>query len=329
MVAELHAGDLRGAAVAPGWELTVEPNPATLAQAAGDADAVARTFLIRFVGIGSVAAFAAALVLLFVMRAEKLARERSQFAAAAAHELRTPLAGLQLYGDMLADGLGDPGKHARLRAPHERRRGQARPRRVQRARVLAARARQPQRRRSGRPARRSTPRARRTRHGPRSIEPARRSISTSHRSCARASIATRSHGSSATCSTTPRSTPAVPMTGRSGSRPSIAATSSRSPSRITAPASRTRRSCSARSRAVCPTTPVPPVSALDSPCRSRSLARWAASCCTSRATAAARRSCCNFAAPDPRAPHLFEGEGHVHQPAFTLNLQRHGCARLE
>ena len=44
------------------------------------------------------------------MGAEKLARERSQFAAAAAHELRTPLTGLQLYGDMLADGLGDPGK---------------------------------------------------------------------------------------------------------------------------------------------------------------------------------------------------------------------------
>jgi signal transduction histidine kinase len=108
-VAELRTGE-GGAEVAPDWHLEVAPNPRAVSAAAIEASAVARGFVLRFIGLGAIAVLAAVLVVLLVARAERLARERSQFAAAAAHELRTPLAGLQLYGDMLADGLGDPAK---------------------------------------------------------------------------------------------------------------------------------------------------------------------------------------------------------------------------
>jgi signal transduction histidine kinase len=67
----------------------------------------------RTFGLSSAAALSAALaVVLIVAQTDRLARQRARFAAAAAHELKTPLATLRLHSEMLSDGLGDP-DHAR------------------------------------------------------------------------------------------------------------------------------------------------------------------------------------------------------------------------
>src|SRR5262249_11024460 len=84
LVAELRTGT-DGQEIVPGLALVVAPNPSMLATSADEATQLTSTFIRRLAMVGAMAALVALLVLVLVARAEQLARERSQFAASAAH----------------------------------------------------------------------------------------------------------------------------------------------------------------------------------------------------------------------------------------------------
>jgi signal transduction histidine kinase len=95
-----------------GWKLLASSTDAVAAAAAQGCEVVAefrRTFVLTVLAVS----FAAAAVIWILFQTDRLARQRAQFAAAAAHELKTPLSGLLLHSEMLAEELGDPGRRSR------------------------------------------------------------------------------------------------------------------------------------------------------------------------------------------------------------------------
>ncbi|MDX1389723.1 MAG: HAMP domain-containing sensor histidine kinase, partial [Acidobacteriota bacterium] len=91
------------------WCVRVDAREA-VAGAAHEAGLIRKRFVRVFL-IGTLAVFLAGVAVVAVLwQSERLSVARARFAAAAAHELRSPLTGIRLYSEMLADDLGKPEK---------------------------------------------------------------------------------------------------------------------------------------------------------------------------------------------------------------------------
>lgn len=89
-----------------GWILDLAPTTVEI-PAMTEAREVVPRFRRTFALTAGTILLAAGAVILILFQTDRLARQRARFAAAAAHELKTPLTSLLLHAEMLAEDLGD------------------------------------------------------------------------------------------------------------------------------------------------------------------------------------------------------------------------------